>query len=345
MIQLPTHYINFFTKSIVAALFLCSFLISCEIPTAQILEGTTSGVATEVSYTNLSGNQKTIPVDDVAGISVGAFIKAIKVQAGIVNSYCNLVVGLEAYEEEDTRPLAALLNVATTSKSQLTVIVMPNVVKAQRLLGDNYLGIEAWQKLGLTAEEREAIEIPTLSDAMLAEIKRLQDLEQQPMLVLDLGDSMATMEKRCAKRDIPVLSNYKQRDRRIRQQSYYRTPGPAYARWLLLPGSDDGTLPGSRNKRYDDQVQYQQEHYPGYVVGRIRELVLVAMLQYVQNGTVLWDHAYTRGRCKEQFKNGNWQGYSVLFLEPSRDQGGILVFGDVGAAQDIAGLFCVLAAR
>ncbi len=160
--------------------------------------------------------------------------------------------------------------------------------------------------------------------------------------MLDLGYSIADMERLCAAQGIHVLSTYNQINKKVRQQPYYTTPGPAYARWLLVPSVDNGVLPESRHKCYDEQVQHMQEHHTGYVVGRIRELVTVAMLQYVKNDAIVFQDLYTYGRCKEQFKNGDWLGYRVSCIDPRSDRGGILVFGDVEDARENTGLFGVL---
>ncbi len=127
----------------------------------------------EVSYGYLSGTQGTINVDNIASISVATLLENIKAQDGIVDSYCSLVVGECTYDEDDGRRLADVLDAETIPEAQLTVIVMPNAEKAHRMLGDNYVGLAAWQKLGISEEEIAAVELPTLPDTMLAEIKRL----------------------------------------------------------------------------------------------------------------------------------------------------------------------------
>jgi hypothetical protein len=54
-----------------------------------------------------------------------------------------------------------------------------------------------------------------------------------------------------------------------------------------------------------------QQNYPGYEVGGARELVTLAMLQYLQDGTVLFGkNPATYGRCKDVFQN-NWEGANI----------------------------------
>ena len=113
-------------------------------------------------------------------------------------------------------------------------------------------------------------------------------------------------------------------------------------RWLLLPGSGHGVLPGSRNKDYNQQVQHMHTYYSGYEAGVLRELVMVAMLKYLQDGKVLFsDSPFTYSRCKEQYQTGEWKGYNVLLgNRPSSASGGLVVSAVVfGIATDFDGLF------
>ncbi len=55
---------------------------------------------------------------------------------------------------------------------------MDNRVIAQELLKDNYLGLEAWEKLGLSASEIQSITLPPLSDTMLEEIRQVEEKGQ-----------------------------------------------------------------------------------------------------------------------------------------------------------------------
>lgn len=105
-----------------------------------------------------------------------------------------------------------------------------------------------------------------------------------------------------------------------------------------MPSVEHGVLAGSRRQCYDEQIHYKETHYPHYVVGRIRELVIVAMLHYVKNDVILFKTHITEGRCKEKFKNGDFVGYKVLLIDPRSDRGGILVFSDVDDARESTGL-------
>ena len=52
-----------------------------------------------------------------------------------------------------------------------------------------------------------------------------------------------------------------------------------------------------------------QQNYPGYEVGGARELVTLAMLKYLNDGTVLFSNdPLTYCRCKETFQQGEWGG-------------------------------------
>jgi hypothetical protein len=175
----------------------------------------------------------------------------------------------------------------------------------KRLLGPNYVGEEAWGKLGIVVTD-----LPPVSDKLLAEAKRLQMQGEQPLLVLDLGKSIAEMEGLCTAKSITVLKadGY---DKKLRAETFYEAVD-VESRWLLLPGSDHGVLPGSRSKTYADQVKYMESTYPGYAVGGARELVTLAMLKQIQDGTVLFpDEPLTFGRCKEQYQIGDRKGYQI----------------------------------
>lgn len=111
-------------------------------------------------------------------------------------------------------------------------------------------------------------------------------------------------------------------------------------RWLLLPGSDHGVLPGSREKNYEYQVQSMLVNYTGYEVGCAGELVMRAMLKYLQGGTVLFCQAYnTWRRCKEKYKTGDWKGYRILLGNRSSSaSGGMVVFHDYNVRDAYSGL-------
>ena len=197
---------------------------------------------------------------------------------------------------------------------------MSNASIAQELLGDNYLGEDAWKKLGI-----EDSDIPSLSDEMLAEARRLQTKGEQPLLVLDLGKSIAEMERLCKAKGITVFSTqYEDNTKNLRAETCYQATVKDF-RWLLLPGSDHGVLPGSRNKSYAAQVQYMEANYPGYVVGGVRELVTLAMLKHIQDGTVLFGVNY--GRCQKEYQTGDCKGTLIWLgaVKPSSssDFGGL----------------------
>ena len=137
----------------------------------------------------------------------------------------------------------------------------------------------------------------------------MQTKGEHPILVLDLGKSIKEMERLCQAKGITALSTKYGGDEKLRAETCYSAAGPAVPRWLLLPGSDHGVLPGSRDKRYAYQVKYMEANYPGYEVGGARELVTLAMLKYLNDGTVLFpEEPWTYGRCKEIFQTGEWGG-------------------------------------
>jgi hypothetical protein len=87
-----------------------------------------------------------------------------------------------------------------------------------------------------------------------------------------------------------------------------------------------------------------EQNYPGYEVGGARELVTLAMLQYLQDGTVLFPgEPWTFGRCKERYQTGGWKDSIVVLGGRSSSASGGLVVGDgLGSAYFINGRFGVL---
>ena len=287
-------------------------------------------------YYAMSGDTRTIKLDS-PDRTVGDLIQAIKTKEGLDSCYCSLVCGEIVYTQDSIDPVEEILALATTSDESIQLIKISNTAKAKEMLGDNYIGEDAWKKLDI-----EVSSLPPLSDEMLAEAIRLQTKGEEPLLVLDLGKSIEDIERLCRAKGIKVLSTEYERDAKLRAESCYQATVKDF-RWLLLPGSDHGVLPGSRNKRYADQVKYMESNYPGYAVGGARELVTLAMLKHIQDGTVLFpNQPHTYGRCKEEYQTGAWEGRRVLLGNCSAS-GGLVVnicYGD--GAYGYIGLFCLL---
>ena len=287
-----------------------------------------------IEYINMAGQSAFIEVD-LRTTTIGEFLEAIKQQDGLVDRGCLLVYKGEVYKEDDTRLLHKIVDLTAINEGPFTIVRVKNSTIAKNMLGANYVGEEAWQQLGILEEGQASIELPILSDAMLAEIKRLQTVNQEPLLVLDLGKSIEEMERLCTEKVVNVLDpGCDQKgflgNRKLRVEDCYRATGPQSPRWLLLPGSDHGVLPGSRNKKYAEQVRYMNANYPGYEVGGARELVTIAMLKFLQDGTVLFpSEPRTVGNCKEEYETGEWYGYYICLgaVQPSSPSvfGGLVV--------------------
>ena len=315
-------------------------------PSAAGNLGSASSSLTEMTtvrdLVGLGGEEKTIDVD-LADTSVSDLLTAIKKQLNLTDCVFRLAVDTYVYKEDDTSALQSILDPGTLADTLVSIVKIPNTAVAEELLKNNYLGAEAWKKLGIKDSEAEAIEIPVLSDEMLVEIKWLQKNEQQPILFLDLGKSIEEIERLCTAKSITVLNTTKQSngyDEKLRRaETCYKATGTDCPRWLLLPGSEHGVLPGSRNKNYDNQVKHMKANYPSYEVGGARELVTLAMLKYAQDGTVLFPkEPSTYGRCKEQYQTGKWLGLQICLgsVEASSSSG----FGGlVVAAYHCAWLF------
>jgi hypothetical protein len=125
-----------------------------------------------------------------------------------------------------------------------------NLTELKMILGNNYVGEEAWAKLDITVSPKD---LPAITDDLISRVKTMQTKGEQPLLVLDLGKSIQEIEALCKAKDINVLSTQNSRgDEKLRAEACYSAAGPAAPRWLLLPGSDHGVLPGSRMKTYEE---------------------------------------------------------------------------------------------
>lgn len=165
---------------------------------------------TPIRYVYMSGDQKTIRIiGEIYRMTVADLLHNIKSQDGIEHSYCTLLVGENAYDEDDTSLLTTVLaDVRNMGTEKLTVVKIPNYEKARKLVGEaNYLSIEVWQQL-LPAEELEAIVLPPLSDAMLAENQAATRVRPAAHLVPRLRQKH--------RRDGNVVS--RKRHKRIKQQ-------------------------------------------------------------------------------------------------------------------------------
>lgn len=86
-----------------------------------------------------------------------------------------------------------------------------------------------------------------------------------------------------------------------------------------------------------------EQNYPGYEVGGARELVTLAMLKYLNDGTVLFSsNPCTWGRCKKTFQQGEGGGKNWNINLGSNEKnasGGVseLVVGYYPASIAIAG--------
>ncbi len=135
----------------------------------------------------------------------------------------------------------------------------------------------------------------------------------------------------------------------FQQEPYYKAE--EQPRWLLIPGSDNGVLLGSRNMTYAQQVTYMEENYPGFHVGTVRELITVALLKMVQDKTVLFpkNDPLTFGRCQERYQQNTWQGRGIRVGSNKKDERGVidgLVFSCFGEHDhnQSEGLFCCFSA-
>ncbi len=207
--------------------------------------------------------------------------------------------------------------------------------------GGTYLGAKAWQELGVELKETD---LPAVSEELLSRVKAMQTKGEQPILVLDLGKSIEELEEKFRSKGKTLLKAEYKRDKKLRSESCYKEKGGGI-RWLLVPGSDHGVLPGSRDKTYENQVKYMREHYAGYEVGGARELLTLYMLHHMETGLYLFpeEGPRTYGRCKEEYQVGEWKGYRIIL--GASGLGGLVVPGgndfDVNSRNGLFGFLSV----
>ena len=74
-----------------------------------------------------------------------------------------------------------------------------------------------------------------------------------------------------------------------------------------------------------------------------RELVTLAMLKQIQDGTVLFPkEPCILGRCKEEYQTGDFKGQRVSLGGCSASGGLVVSRVDADSADDGSGLFCLL---
>ncbi len=201
------------------------------------------------------------------------------------------------------------------------------LLEVKRVLGKHYLGESAWAKLGVEVKEGD---LPAVSEEMVSKVKAMQTKGEQPILVLDLGKSIEELEEKFKSKGKTLFSTRFGTDGKLRTESCYKEKEGGI-RWVLLPGSDHGVLPGSRYKSYADQVKYMKEHYPGYEVGGARELLTLYMLHHMETGGYLFpEESYTWGRCKETYQVGDWGGKGWRIALGDSGLGGLVVHDDYG---------------
>lgn len=375
MPQIINNYIMNIQKYIATLLLIPQLLTSCG-PTEiartvnpQEPLGTTAQTPLEeassrsINYGFINGVQKTIWVQGIERMTVGDLLSQIKEneKEGMnENYYWNLIVGLVPYDEGDRTLLANILkDVSKIDAGELTVVKIQNYEKARRLVGDeNYLGIDAWQKL-LSEEELAAIELPPLPEAMVAEIKYLIEDGGKPICMLNLGYSIASMATKMQEKSFNLFS--KRHEGRftftgvdmLRQHACYNeaigTP-----RWCLIPDTEYKMFQEGLFESYNDQVRRMTRDYPNYRVGKAQELVMFVMLKHMQKENPTFatqgDRSYYQTSCCEetnQVHPSTPDSYSHIYLTTSflkygRSHGSSgIEIGVMNTAQPRKGLFCV----
>lgn len=255
--------------------------------------------ATELNvYLGLSGdNHSAVPII-LSETRAQQLIQTVKKQFPgplDVNKGWKMVYEQQIYTENSEDLLSDILPLKKEGL-QVRILVNDNAEKLQQMLGNNFMGEETWKKLGV---EVPADEIPAMSCELFEKVLEMKHAGKKPVVILDLGMSIEELESHCEE---AVIFTGAGNEEKLTAEPCYKE-SIVTKRWLLLDGSEDGVLPGSRNKTYEEQVRYMKDNYPGFEVGSARELATFYVLHQIESETPLFSatSSPTWGIVKERY--------------------------------------------
>ena len=176
--------------------------------------------------------------------------------------------------------------------------------------------------------------LPYVSDELLTQIRVMKTQGGQPIVFLALGYSIKELEEMYIRTQSGMFRKVKlfhddKHEQTIKQAACYTEKLPSQPYWVLINGLDHGIVPGTRNKSYQEQVNYQQDHYPDYKIGSALELIQLIILQHLQdsNAYLCANKPITYGRVIDQYQVTGPQATKVVFGNFTQE-GGIYLHKD-----------------
>ena len=114
--------------------------------------------------------------------------------------------------------------------------------------------------------------------------------------------------------------------------------------WMLMyvgdPSVENGVIPGSRGKTWDEQVAlFNQKNNGTYELPLALETVTGTMMRYIKTGDriLTWNESgkpNTSTNCNETWSSGDWSFFGGHLAVGSFDTDGLFVLGSGDDAQD-----------
>ena len=147
----------------------------------------------------------------------------------------------------------------------------PAIADIAKMIGkDKIIDEQTWSKINVTINKDE---IPAITANMLRTISTMLANKEEPILILDPGISMQALDEKLKASESISLQKFQ--DHTWYGESFAKTHGKV--QWIVMPTSDGGLLPGSRNTAYTDQVKYMQQTHPPFSVLKGRELAVAVI--------------------------------------------------------------------
>lgn len=139
---------------------------------------------------------------------------------------------------------------------------------------DKLIDATTWGKMGIHINHQA---IPPIPQAMLRTIASMMERKEAPMAILDPGISMVALDEYLKRSSYSASIKFKEvkPEEDWHEQAFAQTT--TNYQWIVMPTSDGGILPGTRNTAYTNQVRYMHTHYPKFKVLKGRELAIATI--------------------------------------------------------------------
>jgi len=213
-------------------------------------------------------------------------------------------------------------------------LVRNNALSIKELVGtDNFLGNHTWRKLGMT----DVVPPPIPAIIMREQIIRLKNMDEEVLVMYDLGISIQELEQVCNQNyKLPKFCRDVQYEK-FKEEAFYTEKATPH--WVLCIVSEECILPACKNKSKKEQITNMHDNYPGFEMGDARSLVTMCFLQHIHNGKKLLNDNSSIMACTNNKWEKNYTGCDVYLGNFSEKDGLRVDFTSHGRA---SGLFCML---